>query len=148
VGAGEVPGVEDLLRDETGPPGDVRVRVAQDQEPSELQRVRCRERDAVAAAEPEERVLELGLGEGVVTEVCPQALRRPPRERVLDRGLVEDAAELRLLHDAVVPRVIEGVREVGEGPGDAGDRDAVADGAVLRREEGTVRVDPRPGRGR
>jgi hypothetical protein len=85
----------------------------------------------------------------VVPEVALQPRCRPPCEGIADSGVVEQLAELRLLHRPVVGRVIEGVREVGEGAGQRCDRDAVADGVVTRVQRGAVDVHASPGvRGR
>jgi hypothetical protein len=157
VGAGEVPGGEDLSGDQTRSQGDIVVRVSQNDEALELKGVRRgsillerdprpvglpavdlddealfvpdevdprlravlrrRRRDAVTPAEAQEPVLQLGLREGRDAEVGPQPRRRPPRQRLLHARLVEEASELRPPHHAVQGLVIEGVCEVGEGPG-------------------------------
>jgi hypothetical protein len=65
--------------------------------------------DAVAAADAEEPVLEVGLGDRRVVEVRGEAARRTPGQRVLDAVLVEHAPELRFPDDAVEGLVIEGV---------------------------------------
>jgi len=183
VGAGEVPGGEDLSGDLRVPDPDVVPGVAEDDVPGELEPVgvrpvvlerdagamglpavdlddepavgpgevdarseavlRERRGDAVAAADAEEPILEVGLGDCGIVEVGAESARGTPGQRVPDAVVVEDAPELRLPHDAVQGLVIEDVCEVHESPGERGDRYAVAGGSVSRMEAGTVGVDPR-----
>jgi hypothetical protein len=78
--------------------------------------LRERRGDAVAAADLQESVLEVGLGDRGVVEVGLEAGRRSSCERIPDAVVVEHATEVRLPDHAVEGLVIEGVCEVGEGP--------------------------------
>jgi hypothetical protein len=70
--------------------------------------------------------------------------RRPAGQRITDRRLVPEAAELRLPDDALERLVVEHVAQVDERAGDRGDRDAAVDRAIGARQPAAVRLDARP----
>ena len=81
-------------------------------------------RDVEATAQPEERILQLGLRGVEVVEELAEGDAGATGQRVLDRLHAEQAAELRFSHDSLEGLVIEGVGEVDEGSGRRRHRDA------------------------